>query len=204
MAHAMLTDAAGDTNYWSAWPKARARAWHPALLGNARWERNRLGEEETTMHPGMFWWNARRHAACGDHAGWQAAPFGGGGTGGGGGGEEFGGGTFGVRRPLRFLAYKLDLDEPQVTELAAILHELKTERAQADVDYRRTTSALADAVAADSFDEAKAKGGASERVKSTERVQAAVSQALGRIHALLRPEQRAKLAYLLRTGALSM
>jgi Spy/CpxP family protein refolding chaperone len=95
---------------------------------------------------------------------------------------------------LRFLAYKLGLDEAQVTELAAILHELKTERAQAEVDSRRTTSALADAVAAEPFDEAKAQAAAGERVKSAERVQAAVSRALGRIHALLRSEQRAKLA----------
>ncbi|HXN32036.1 MAG TPA: Spy/CpxP family protein refolding chaperone [Polyangiaceae bacterium] len=149
----------------------------------------------------MFFWHGHHRAACGDNAGWHAAPFGGGG---GGDGEQFGGGNFGVRRPLRFLAYKLDLNETQVTELAAILHDLKTERAQAEVDYRRTTSALADAVATDSFDETKAQGAASERVKSTERVQAAVSRALGRIHSLIRPEQRAKLAYLLRTGALSM
>jgi Spy/CpxP family protein refolding chaperone len=152
------------------------------------------------MHPGMFWWHARRHGACGNHGGWQAAPFGGGG----GGGDDFGGGTLGVRRPLRFLAYKLDLDDGQVTELAAILNELKTERAQAEVDHRRTTSALADVVAAEAFDESKAKNATGGRVQSTERVQAAVARALGRIHALLRPEQRSKLAYLLRTGALSM
>ncbi len=167
------------------------------------------------MHPGVFgFWrsrHARAHgcedAGCGPHGGpfgWQgahAAPYGGGG---GGAGDDFGGGGFGVRRPLRFLAHKLDLDEPQVTELAAILSELKTERAQASVDLRRTTSALADAVAAEAFDEAKVKAAAEERVKSDERVQAAVARALGRIHALLRPEQRAKLAYLLRTGALSI
>ena len=34
-----------------------------------------------------------------------------------------------MRRPLRFLAHKLDLDEKQVTELARILDELKIERA---------------------------------------------------------------------------
>ena len=107
-----------------------------------------------------------------------------------------------MRRPLRFLAYKLDLDDGQVTELAAILNELKTERAQAEVDNRRSTSALADAVASELFDEAKAQAATGDRVKSTERVQAVVARALGRIHALLRPEQRAKLAYLLRTGAL--
>lgn len=153
------------------------------------------------MHPGMFFWHGHRRASCGENGGWHGGPFGGGG---GGEGDQFGGGSFGVRRPLRFLAYKLDLDEGQVTELAAILHDLKTERAQADVDNRRTTSALADAVASESFDEAKAQSAAGERVKSTERVQAAVTRALGRIHALIRPEQRAKLAYLLRTGALSM
>jgi Spy/CpxP family protein refolding chaperone len=105
---------------------------------------------------------------------------------------------------LRFLAYKLDLTENQVTELAAILNELKTERAQAAVDHRRTTSALADSVAAESFDEVKAKQATAERAKSNERVQGAVAHALGRIHALLQTEQRSKLAYLLRTGALSI
>ncbi len=38
-----------------------------------------------------------------------------------------GGGGFGVRRPLRFMAHKLDLNEKQITELARILDELKTE-----------------------------------------------------------------------------
>ena len=65
-----------------------------------------------------------------------------------------------MRRPLRFLAYKLDLDEKQVGELARILDELKTERAQAEVDRRRTVSALADAVAGETFDQAKAGEGA--------------------------------------------
>jgi Spy/CpxP family protein refolding chaperone len=171
------------------------------------------------MHPGMFGcWSARRreafqefgeHAGCGPHGGgphWGGRHAGGHGHDhgpeGGDGGEAFGG--FGVRRPLRFLAYKLELDEAQVTELAAILSELKTDRAQAAVDQRRTTSALAEAVAGESFDEAKAKAAADERTKSTERVQAAVVRALGRIHGLLKPEQRTKLAYLLRTGTLSI
>jgi Spy/CpxP family protein refolding chaperone len=105
---------------------------------------------------------------------------------------------------LRFLAYKLELDEGQVAGLATVLDALKIERAQAAVDQRRTTSALADALGGETFDEGKAKAAGDERVKSAERVQVAVVQALGRIHALLRPEQRAKLAYLLRTGALLM
>ena len=174
---------------------------------------------EEKMHPGMLaWWHAHRpHGGCGNGECGPEAAFaqghhgggpwgwrgGGGGGGGQGGGDEFGAG-FGVRRPLRFLAFKLDLDDSQTTALAAILNELKTERAQAAVDHRRTTSALADVVAADTFDAERAKAAAGDRVKSAELVETMVTAALGRIHALLRPEQRAKLAYLLRTGALSM
>ncbi len=117
-------------------------------------------------------------------------------------GEE--GTGFGVRRPLRFLAYRLELDEPQVTELAAIIGDLKTERAQAAVDDRRALGALADAVATESFDATKAGEAASLRTRGTERVQEAVVRALRRLHALLTPEQRTRLAYLLRTGTLQM
>lgn len=114
------------------------------------------------------------------------------------------GGGFGVRRPLRFLAWRLQLDESQVTEFAKILSDLKTERAQGEVDDRRSLTAFADAVSGESFDEAKAKAAADERVKSLERIQAQVLRSLARIHALLQPEQREKLAYLIRTGALVM
>ena len=168
-------------------------------------------------HPGPHGWHGHGrdghhehhdhhdHHDHGRHDGHGHGPDGHGRDFGGGGGDEFGGGGgFGVRRPLRFLAYKLELEEPQVAELAAILSELKTERAQAFVDLRRTTTAFADAVGGDTFDEAKAKGAAGERVKSDERVQAAVARALGRIHALLQPPQRSKLAYMLRTGTLSI
>jgi Spy/CpxP family protein refolding chaperone len=89
-----------------------------------------------------------------------------------------------------------------VSELAKILDELKTERAQAAVDDRRALTAIAEAVGAESFDEAKAKGAATLRVKSAENLQDAVNRAMGRIHAILNPEQRAKLAYLIRTGSL--
>jgi hypothetical protein len=112
------------------------------------------------------------------------------------------GGGFGVRRPLRFLAYKLDLDEKQVGELARILDELKTERAQAEVDRRRTLSSFADALSGDTFDVAKATEGGDLRTKSAERVRDAVLKALREIHALLNADQRVRLAYLIRTGTL--
>ena len=169
------------------------------------------------MHPAMVsWWRAR-HAGCGDEGscgpGWGARQWAGGyGRGGHGGGspseegegEGFGGGAFGVRRPLRFLAYKLELDERQVSELARILDELKTERAQAEVDRRRSLSAFADAVAGDTFDDGKAKQAAGARVATAERLRDAVTGALGRLHALLDKDQRERLAYLIRTGVLSL
>jgi Spy/CpxP family protein refolding chaperone len=109
-----------------------------------------------------------------------------------------------VRRPLRFLAHRLDLDETQVAELAHVLSELKTERAQAAVDHRRTVSGFADVIAGEAFDEVKAGAIAAERVKSAEHLRDALVKALGRIHAMLRGDQRAKFAYLIRTGALSL
>jgi Spy/CpxP family protein refolding chaperone len=116
----------------------------------------------------------------------------------------FAGGSFGVRRPLRFLAYKLQLDEKQVGELARILDEIKTERAQAAVDHRRAISVFADAIEGDVFDESKAGSGADLRLESANRLRGAVLSALGRLHKLLDPEQRARLAYLIRTGTLSI
>jgi Spy/CpxP family protein refolding chaperone len=116
------------------------------------------------------------------------------------GGLGFGG--FGVRRPLRFLAYKLDLTEPQMTEMAAILDELKTERAQSAVDDRRTLSHFADAMSGEAFDATKATEGAALREKSADRLGGAVVKALGRLHRMLTPEQRERFAYLIRTGTI--
>jgi Spy/CpxP family protein refolding chaperone len=109
-----------------------------------------------------------------------------------------------VRRPLRFLAWRLELDEEQVTRLATVLNELKTERAQAEVDDRRALALLADASQGESFDAEKAAEAARLRTQSTERLQQKVVESLGRIHALLTGDQRGRLAYLLRTGTLVM
>jgi Spy/CpxP family protein refolding chaperone len=89
-----------------------------------------------------------------------------------------------------------------VGALARVLDELKTERAQAAVDGRRALAELADAVAGEPFDAAKAQAAGDKRVKSAERLRAAVLAALQQIHATLTPEQRGRFAYLIRTGAL--
>jgi len=170
------------------------------------------------MHPGFYgWWKSRHGGECGDGCGHEHASGPGGWHGHhghrgpweearrwAGGGGDGPGGEFGVRRPLRFLAYKLELDEKQVGDLARILNELKTERAQAEVDGRRTTAAFADAVGGAVFDEAKASEGATQRVQSAEKLKAAVQKALREIHAILSDEQRQRLAYLIRTGVVTL
>jgi len=118
-------------------------------------------------------------------------------------GDDFAGG-FGIRRPLRFLGWKLELTEPQLVRFAAVINELKTERAQAAVDDRRALTLLADAATGEEFDAAKAGEAAKLRVESAQRLQQRVADSLAQMHAVLDPEQRARLAYLLRTGTLVM
>jgi Spy/CpxP family protein refolding chaperone len=124
---------------------------------------------------------------------WYALPHG---------ADEAGG--FGVRRPLRFLAHKLELNEEQVAQLAVVLSALKTERAQSDVDQRRRTAALAAAFEGAEFDAAKVEEAETEQARSAERLRQAVARSLAQIHALLDDAQRKKFAYLLRTGVLSI
>ena len=119
--------------------------------------------------------------------------------------EGFGsGGGFGVRRPLRFLAHKLELDEKQVVLLARILDQLKTERAQASVDDRRALGEFADALAGDAFDTTKATAAGDRRVEGNKRLRETLLRSLQEIHAMLNSEQRARLAHLIRTGVLAV
>ncbi|HET6168550.1 MAG TPA: Spy/CpxP family protein refolding chaperone [Terracidiphilus sp.] len=119
--------------------------------------------------------------------------------------EGFGsGGGFGVRRPLRFLAHKLELDDKQVVLLARILDQLKTERAQAAVDDRRALGEFADALAGDAFDTTRAAAAGDRRVESNKRLRETLLRSLQEIHAMLNSEQRARLAHLIRTGVLAV
>ena len=102
------------------------------------------------------------------------------------------------------MASRLELEDEQVATLAGIVDALKTERAQAEVDTRRSTSAFAEALEGASFDAAAVAAAAKQRVDSSERVTKAVEKALADIHALLDEEQRKRFAYLLRTGAISL
>jgi len=154
-----------------------------------------------------LWKRAREHRQHGHshHAGGPCGSgggpgFGSEGRGRFGGGSDEGGGGFGVRRPLRFLAHKLDLTEPQVNQVAKIMSDLKTERAQAEVDQQRTLAAFADAISGATFDAARAAEGHDLRTKTAERLRDAVEKALAALHAVLNGDQRGRFAYMLRTG----
>jgi Spy/CpxP family protein refolding chaperone len=116
-----------------------------------------------------------------------------------GGDEELGSAGLGVRRPLRYLAWKLDLTPEQLAATARILERLKIERAQAEVEHRRSAAALADALEGDAFDGTAASVAADHRADSARSVQKAVATALADLHAALQPDQRRRLAMLIRT-----
>jgi hypothetical protein len=110
--------------------------------------------------------------------------------------------TFGVRRPLRFLAWKLDLSEEQIRRLADILGRLKTARAQNRVDWERSVGDVADAFPAANFDAERLRQALEGRTRSTETLQRELLDALRGIHDVLDEDQRREFAYLLRSGGL--
>lgn len=85
-----------------------------------------------------------------------------------------------------------------------ILDELKTERAQAAVDDRRALAEFAAAVSGEAFDLARATSAGERRVQSTTKVRDTLIRSLPQIHALLTAEQCQRLAYLIRSGVLSV
>lgn len=112
-------------------------------------------------------------------------------------------GSFGVRRPLRYLSYQLDLDESQRRQIAAALDAVKIEREQAALDEKKMVSDVADLVGAEAdagLDTDALKEVLSPRIRASERLQKRIAKALKQIVEVLDPDQRQEFAYLLRTG----
>jgi Spy/CpxP family protein refolding chaperone len=102
------------------------------------------------------------------------------------------------------MARQLDLDDDQVEQLAGILDDLKTQRAQARVDSRKAVSVFADVFAGDAFDADRVREACAARVESERLVEDAVAKALERTFEMLEPDQRKRLAYLLRSEGLTI
>ncbi len=116
-----------------------------------------------------------------------------------------GSGNFGVRRPLRYLSYQLDLDESQRRQVAAALDSVKIEREQMALDEKKMVSELADLVydaddAEHKLSTDTLKETLSTRVRASEQLQKRIAKALKQIVEVLDPDQRQEFAYLIRTG----
>ena len=115
-----------------------------------------------------------------------------------------GGPMFGIRRPLRHLTWKLDLDESQVREMADILARLKNARSQARVDREGSVNDLAQAFGSEGFDDDRAAEAIERRKSSVGGQEDSVLEALRRIHEILDADQRAEFAYQLRSGSIEL
>lgn len=112
--------------------------------------------------------------------------------------------SFGVRRPLRYLSYHLDLDDSQMRKVAAILNGLKTEREQVALDEKRTVAAIADLMTGDAPLPEELRVALAPRLDSAERLQREIERAIQALHAALDADQREQFADLLRSGTIAI
>ena len=115
-----------------------------------------------------------------------------------------GGRSFGVRRPLRYLAHQLELDESQTRRMATVLNQLKTEREQAELDEKRTVAAMAALLEDGTPTLDEVREALAGRVKSAEVLQEETAKALVAISDFLDDDQREEFINLLLTGSVSL
>lgn len=115
-----------------------------------------------------------------------------------------GGRSFGVRRPLRYLSYHLDLDESQTRRMASVLNQLKTEREQAELDEKRSIAALATLLEAGTPTLDETREALQTRVDSSEKLREETAKAVVAISDLLDDDQREEFINLLLTGTISL
>jgi hypothetical protein len=108
---------------------------------------------------------------------------------------------FGVRRPLRHLAWKLNLNEAQLRDVVDVLDRLKTAYSQARLDQDRSTSEVAAVFSAPEFDGDRVSSALAMRTRASDVLNQELLTAVRRIFELLNEDQRHEFAYLLRSGA---
>ena len=113
-------------------------------------------------------------------------------------------GGFGVRRPLRYLSYHLDLDEDQRRKIAASFERIKLEREQANLDQKKSDAKVADEFLRDDVSVDDLSEALAIRSQIDASLQSVLARELFEIAALLDTEQREEFAHLLRTGVLKI
>ena len=109
--------------------------------------------------------------------------------------------TFGMRRPLRHLAWKLNLNETQLRDIVDVLDRLKTAYNQARLDQDRSTSEIAAAFSEPAFNGDRVSSALGMRTHASDVLNQELLSAVRRIFELLNEDQRQEFAYLLRSGA---
>ena len=112
--------------------------------------------------------------------------------------------SFGVRRPLRYLSYHLELDESQTRRMATVLNTLKTEREQAELDEKRSLAALAALLEKGTPTLDEARQALQGRTDSAERLKEETAKATVAISDFLDDDQREEFINLLLTGTVSI
>ncbi len=115
-----------------------------------------------------------------------------------------GGRNFGVRRPLRYLAFKLELDDAQTRKMATVLNQLKTEKEQAGVDEKRTVTALAGLLESGTPSREELDNVLQSRTETASRMNDETARAVIAISELLDDDQRGEFVNLLLTGAFTL
>ena len=106
-------------------------------------------------------------------------------------------GMFNVKRPLRFLIHKLDLDDDQAMVVADAFSDFRIEKAQAEVDRSRAKKLMVQAMSADEFDLDQAQSAVKAQVETSQQLHEAFLAAIQRIHAVLKPDQRTRFVFLI-------
>ena len=118
--------------------------------------------------------------------------------------RRHGSGGFGVRRPLRYLAHHLDLDDDQVRRVAAAFDRLKTEREQHRVTRASTAQDLAELLSDGKPSIDALTDAMTPRIDSAERMRLAVARAVCDIAEVLDDEQREQFAALISSKTIRM
>ena len=113
-------------------------------------------------------------------------------------------GGFGVRRPLRYLSYHLDLDASQRRKVAASFERVKLAREQAKLDRKKCDGNVTDVFLREDVAREDLHKALEQRTQIEQNMQDVIATELYEIASVLDDEQREEFAHLLRTGVLRL
>ena len=106
----------------------------------------------------------------------------------------------GARRGVRFLAARLGAGPEQESVLAAEADALAEELSRTRADLASVRAELADLLAGPRLEASQIAAAIDARLERLGAVRARLAQGLARVHSVLEPEQRARLAEMVRSG----